>query len=163
MLPWQPSCMQRYMKFFFFTLLAGAPSLGKFPYSINVLPTKRCSFSVTLVWSPYVYSPWLHQIKFSKEFLWNNWIRCVLFRVMHIIFHSASFENPIFGTCRAGWKSLFQLAPQLQPIRFLKELLWKIVYITRNKTQRKHFVWLQPSFHSGSKLHTHAIALFRPL
>ena len=37
----------------FFTLLAGAPSLGTFPYSINVLPTKRCSFSVTLVWSPY--------------------------------------------------------------------------------------------------------------
>ena len=28
--------------FFLFTLLAGAPSLGKFPYSINVLPTKRC-------------------------------------------------------------------------------------------------------------------------
>ena len=73
-------------------------------------------------------------------------------------FHSASFENPIFGTCRAGWnydfqpwgwKSLFQPAPQLQPIRFSKKLLWKIVYITRNKTQRKHFVWLQSSFHSG--------------
>ena len=44
-------------EFFFFTLLAGAPSLGKFPYSINVFPTKRCLFSVTLVWSPYVYSP----------------------------------------------------------------------------------------------------------
>ena len=41
----------------FFALLAGAPSLGTFPYSINVLPTKRCWFSVTLVWSPYVYSP----------------------------------------------------------------------------------------------------------
>ena len=49
--------LQRYTKSSFFTLLAGAPSLGKFPYSINVLPTKRCSFSVTLVWSPYVYSP----------------------------------------------------------------------------------------------------------
>ena len=44
--------------FFFFTLLAGAPSLGTFSYSINVLPTKKCWFSVTLVWSPYVYSPW---------------------------------------------------------------------------------------------------------
>ena len=42
----------------FFTLLAWAPSLGKIPYSINVLPTKRCSFSDTLVWSPYVYFPW---------------------------------------------------------------------------------------------------------
>ena len=29
-------------EFFFFTLLAGAPPLGTFPYSINVLPTKRC-------------------------------------------------------------------------------------------------------------------------
>ena len=42
----------------FFTLLAGAPSVGTFPYSINALLTKRCWFSVTLVWSPYVYSPW---------------------------------------------------------------------------------------------------------
>ena len=60
MLPWQPSCMQRYTKsYFFFTLLAGATSLGTFPYSINVLSTKRCWFSLTLVSSPYVYSPWL--------------------------------------------------------------------------------------------------------
>ena len=43
----------------FFTLLAGAPSLGKFTYSINVLPTKRCSFSVTLV------SPCLHLFDFN--------------------------------------------------------------------------------------------------
>ena len=28
--------------------------------------------------------------------------RCVLFRVMHTIFHSDCFENLIFGTCRAG-------------------------------------------------------------
>ena len=48
-------------EYIFITLLAGAPSLGKFPYSINVLPTKRWLFSVTLVWSPYVYSPWLKQ------------------------------------------------------------------------------------------------------
>ena len=52
-------------EFFCFTLLAGAPSLGKFPYSINVLPTKRCLFLITLVWSPYVYSPWVRA--FSGE------------------------------------------------------------------------------------------------
>ena len=33
---------------------------------------------------------------------------------MHIIFHSTSFENPIFGTCRAGWNYHFQ-QPILQP------------------------------------------------
>ena len=61
-------------------------------------------------------------------------------------FHSASFVNPIFGTCREGWnydfqpyvwKSLFQPALQLQPIRFSKELLWKIVYITRKQNTAK--------------------------
>ena len=41
-----------------FTLLSGAPSLVELPYSINELPEKKCSFSVTLVWSPYAYSPW---------------------------------------------------------------------------------------------------------
>ena len=66
MLSWQPARMQKYKpwvpeEFIFFTLLAGAPSLGKFLYSINVLRTKRCSFSVTLVWSPYAYSPCLHK------------------------------------------------------------------------------------------------------
>ena len=40
----------------FFMLLAGAPSLRKFPYSTNVHPTKRYSFSVTLVWSPILHS-----------------------------------------------------------------------------------------------------------
>ena len=31
------------------------PSLGKFPYTIHMLPTKTYLFSVTLIWSPYVY------------------------------------------------------------------------------------------------------------
>ena len=47
----------RYLKSSFFTLLAEAPSLGKFLYSNYIPPTNRCSFSVTLVWFPYVYSP----------------------------------------------------------------------------------------------------------
>ena len=51
------TCMHAKVHEEFFVLLAGAPSLWKFPYLINVLPTKRCSFSITLVWFPYVYSP----------------------------------------------------------------------------------------------------------
>ena len=63
---------------FFFTLLAGAPSLGTFTYSINVLPTKRCWFSVTLVWSPNVYTPW--------TLVWSPYV----YSPWHVLSHSMS-------------------------------------------------------------------------
>ena len=50
--------------------------------------------------------------------------------------------------------SLFQPALQVPKIGFSKEALWKIVCITRIKTQRMQLVWLQPSLRSGRKLHT---------
>ena len=51
---------------------------------------------------------WIFPPKRSEDCSHTSCIRCILFRVMHIIFHSASFENPIFGTCRAGWNYDFQ-------------------------------------------------------
>ena len=56
-----------------------------------------------------------------------------------------------------------QVEMKLQPIRFSKELLWKIVYITWNKRQRMQLMWLQPSLRSGSKLHTHCNRCVSPL
>ena len=35
----------------------------------------------------------------------------IYFASQKMDFHSASFENPIFGTCRAGWNYDFQPAP----------------------------------------------------
>ena len=107
-----------------------------------------------------------HITKYSP--LQNRWNIEKFLKCRLIFFHSASFENPIFGTCRAGWNSDFQLRFSTRSTgtenRIFKGGAMKnSIHITRNKTQRKHFVWLQLSFHSGSKLHTHAIALFRPL
>ena len=88
--------MQRYTKISFFTLLAEAPSLGTFPYSINVLPTKRCWFSVTLVWSPDVYSPWLVLMKNDTELLLETPSMCqsrdLLIHVLYIYYFSSHLK-----------------------------------------------------------------------
>ena len=81
-------------EFFCFTLLAGAPSLGKFPYSINVLPTKRCLFLITLVWSPYVYSPWYGHKRLVSLYLVS----------MHNAYMQSCNSSLISGPC-PNWRS----------------------------------------------------------
>ena len=41
-------------------------------------------------------------------------------------------------------------ALQIHQIKFSKELIWKIICISRNKTQWIQWVWMQPSPRSGS-------------
>ena len=71
-------------------VFAGASFLGKFPYSINALLTKRCSFSVTLVWSTYVCSPWS---KLCGNLQWEPYRRLYCIAIWaQIIYYICSFS-----------------------------------------------------------------------
>ena len=96
---------REYPKSSFFTLLAGAPSLEKFLYSINVLPTKRCLFSDTLVRSSYVYFTWLYESVLEKHWLNNDWLidstDAVFYQTCSftVLFHPTITAEPVPSVC----------------------------------------------------------------